>query len=348
MTSSPEPIRRPDRPEVSIALQTDKTPTAYAELAITAERAGFDGVSVFADLGFQPPALALATIAAHTHAVRLGVACHSPAYTHPVDIAAQVATLDLFSGGRAYCGLARGAWLDGLGVPNAGGLDRLAESVTIIRALLDGDDRGFTGRHLRLPPGFQLKGTLPQQRPAMLIGTWGRRTARMAGELGVEEVKIGGSANPAMTALMRSWLPPEVRLVIGAVTVCDADPEVARTLARQQVCLYLDVVGALDPTVGIAPTTLADLRSFVASGNTEAAAALVSDELLDAFTFAGTAEQIAAHARACLAAGADRIEFGTPHGPDPVRGVELLGSVLPQIRSAATAAGTGAAAPRVG
>ena len=318
---------------MSIALQTDKTPAAYAELAVTAERAGFDGVSVFADLGFQPPAPALTTIAAHTHAVRLGVACHSPAYTHPVDIAAQVATLDLFSGGRAYCGLARGAWLDGLGVPSAGGLDRLAESVTIVRALLDGDDRGFAGRHLRLPAGFRLNGTLPQHRPAMLIGTWGRRTARMAGELGVEEVKIGGSANPAMTALMRSWLPPEVRLVIGAVTVCDADRDVARTLARQQVCLYLDVVGALDPTVEIAPELLAELRIRVAAGDTAAAADLVSDELLDAFTFAGTADQIAAQARACLAAGADRIEFGTPHGPDPVRGVELLGSVLPRIRS---------------
>ena len=58
--------------EVSIALQTDKTPTRYATLARAAEDLGFDGVSVFADLGFQPPALALGALAAATTRVRIG------------------------------------------------------------------------------------------------------------------------------------------------------------------------------------------------------------------------------------------------------------------------------------
>ena len=51
------------------------------------------------------------------------------------------------------------------------------------------------------------------------------------------------------------------------------------------------------------------------------------------FAFAGSPERIAEHAEALFAAGADRVEFGTPHGVDERRGVELLGAqVLPRLR----------------
>ena len=42
------------RVEVSIAFQSDKSPEAYVELARLAERGGFDVVSVYHDLLFQP------------------------------------------------------------------------------------------------------------------------------------------------------------------------------------------------------------------------------------------------------------------------------------------------------
>lgn len=324
----------PDRPRrVSVALQTDKTFEQYAALSVAAEQSGFDGVSVFADLGFQSPAPALTVIAEHTTEVRIGVACHSPAWTHPVDIAAQTAASALFSGGRTYCGLARGAWLEGLGVAPGNGLRRLAESVTVVRALLAGDDRGVAGSEVPLPRGFRLQCPLPETVPPLLIGTWGRRTAALAGDLGVEEVKIGGSANPAMVALMRSWLPDEVGLVVGAVTVCDVDGAAARDLARREVALYLDVVAGLDPTLEVAPAVREGLRERLAAGDTAGAAALVEDDLLDAFCFSGTPEMIAAQAEECFAAGADRVEFGTPHGLDPLVGIALLGDdVLPRVR----------------
>jgi 5,10-methylenetetrahydromethanopterin reductase len=46
-------------------------------------------------------------------------------------------------------------------------------------------------------------------------------------------------------------------------------------------------------------------------------------------------EHVAELARRVLAAGADRIDFGTPHGRTDAEGVELLGTrVLPLLRSA--------------
>ncbi|MEO7754243.1 MAG: LLM class flavin-dependent oxidoreductase [Terracoccus sp.] len=319
--------------QVSVALQTDKTPAAYATLARASEDLGFDGVSVFADLGFQPPALALATIAAATTRVRIGAACQNPLLTHPVEIAGQVAALALASGGRAYVGLARGAWLDGLGVDASRPLARLADSAEIIRRLLAGDDGGYEGTVLGLPPGVRLQFPLPEAGVDLLIGTWGRRTAQWAGEA-AEEVKIGGSANPDMATTMRGWLGDSpTRVVVGAVTVCDPDREVARALARREVALYLDVVAGLDPTVTVPDDVRHRIGAAVSAGDHDAAGRAVPDDLLDRFAFAGTPADIADQVEALFDAGADRVELGTPHGVDSLTGLRLLGTeMLPRVR----------------
>jgi 5,10-methylenetetrahydromethanopterin reductase len=321
--------------QVSVALQTDKTPAAYATLARAAEDLGFDGVSVFADLGFQPPALALATIASATSRVRIGAACQNPLLTHPVEIAGQAAALALASQGRAYVGLARGAWLDGLGVDGSRPLARLADSAEIIRRLLAGDDGGYQGAVLGLPAGIRLQFPLPRERVELLVGTWGERTTRWAGTL-ADEVKVGGSANPDMVALVRGWLDgAPTRIVLGAVTVCDTDRTAARALARREVALYLDVVAGLDPTVTVAPDVRDRISAAVAAGDHEAAGRAVPDDLLDRFAFAGTPSDIADQVEALFAAGANRVELGTPHGADALGGLRLLGTqMLPRVRAA--------------
>ena len=125
-----------------------------------------------------------------------------------------------------------------------------------------------------------------------------------------------------------------VGVVVGAVTVVDEDGRLARERARREVALYLDVVGRLDPTVEIPAGLLEDIGSAL-RGGPEAAAPLIPDEILDRFAFAGTPEVVAEHAIDVLRAGADRVEFGTPHGMTDDRGVELLGArVLPAIREA--------------
>jgi 5,10-methylenetetrahydromethanopterin reductase len=46
----------------------------------------------------------------------------------------------------------------------------------------------------------------------------------------------------------------------------------------------------------------------------ERAAALISDEVLGRFAFAGTPAEVAGHAEAVFEAGASRVDFGTPTG----------------------------------
>ena len=89
---------------VGLAFQSDKHPREYERLAAGAEHYGFDVLSVFGDLYFPPPLPALLAMARATSAVALGPACLNPYMLHPVEIAGQMAALDLASGGRAYLG----------------------------------------------------------------------------------------------------------------------------------------------------------------------------------------------------------------------------------------------------
>jgi hypothetical protein len=87
---------------VSIALQTDKPIVAYGPRAAQAEQYGFDGVSVYNDLLFQPAWLPLLEIARNTHPVRIGPAAVNPFTCHPLNIAGNISLIDEAAQGRVY------------------------------------------------------------------------------------------------------------------------------------------------------------------------------------------------------------------------------------------------------
>jgi 5,10-methylenetetrahydromethanopterin reductase len=333
--------------ELSIALQSDEDPATYASLAPRIEELGFAAISVYADLGYPSPLLPLTIAAQATRRIRLGPACLNPYLLHPVEIANQLHLLDSVSGGRAYLGLARGAWLDAVGVSQERPVRRLREAVDVVRRLLRGDDTGYQGEIFQLAPGFRLAHRPVRPDVDLLLGAWGPLGLALAGEL-ASEVKIGGTANPALLRQARQALargseragraPGDVGLVCGAVTVVDEDGASARRLARAEVATYLPVVAALDRTAapdpaGLDPGELATMQRLVRAGDHEAAGRLVPDAVLDRFAFSGTPGQVTAQVEALLEGGATRIEFGTPHGLNAARGIELLGRrVLPAVR----------------
>lgn len=349
LTPDPQPLTpvyhlpmTPSARLVSIALQGDKSAREYAEIAEMAEGLGFDGVGVYADLGFQPAIVPLVIIAQQTRRVRVGPAALNPSLIHPVEIAGQIAMLDAISDGRAYLGLARGAWIDALGIDERRPVRRLREAVEVITRVLAGDAEGYDGEIFRLPPHQIRRYDVLRSAIPLTIGTWGRQAGAFAGEVAAE-VKIGGSANPAMVPVMRGFLRVGeeragrpiggVGVVLGAVTICAEDGDAARALARREVARYLPVVAPLDPTVHVAPETLRRMARLVDAGDVAAAADLVPDDLLDRFAFSGTPGQIVRQAEAIFAAGASRIEFGTPHGVTALHGIRLLGEqVLPALR----------------
>jgi 5,10-methylenetetrahydromethanopterin reductase len=265
---------------------------------------------VFHDLLYQPAIGPLLLMARVTERIRLGPAALNPFTLHPYEIAGQIAMLDAVSNGRAYLGLAKGAWLDRLGLEEERPLAALREAVAVIRALLADDTSGVTGRRFTLAPGTQLAYPRVRAEVPLLVGTWGPETAHWAGTV-ADEVKVGGTANPKLLPLVRSWVAnDEVRLVTGCVTVVDADGEWARQHAAAMVQPYLEVVARHDPTL-----------------DPEEAPAL------ERFCIAGTPDEVAQRVLELWEAGAGRVELGTPQGRTPLAGVELIcDRVLPLLR----------------
>ena len=175
--------RRPDVSEdgrqLGLGLQTDKSPGDYGPLARMAEDAGFDVVTTFNDLWFQPALPALLEIAAATTRVRVGPSCLNPFTVHPVEIAGQTAVLDAASNGRAFLGLARGTWLEPLGLDQSDPVTAIRETWEIVRRLLAGDDSGFTGRRFSLPQGQRLRFPILRDEVPLLVGTWAPATRRL-------------------------------------------------------------------------------------------------------------------------------------------------------------------------
>lgn len=173
-------------PEIGIGLLTDQDPDVYEAIARRLDVAGVDVLSVFHDLRHQPAIGPLLLSARVTERLRLGPAALNPFTLHPYEIAGQTAMLDLASKGRAFLGIAKGAWLDLLGLEERRPLGALREAVEIVTKLLAGDASGVAGERFQFASGTTL--AYPRQRPRvpLMIGTWGARTAAWAGTVADE------------------------------------------------------------------------------------------------------------------------------------------------------------------
>ena len=286
-------------------------------------------MSVYNDLFFQPALGPLLYLAQHTRGARLGPAALNPNTVHPVEIAGQIALLDSATGGRAYLGLARGTWLEAIGLRTDRPIARLRETIEVVRYLLKGHTHGYAGEIFAIAPGGQLHYQRIRDEVPIVVGTWGERTARALSPL-VDEIKVGGTANPRMAERMRQWVPSTTGVCVGAVTVVDRDRAAARALARREVAMYIAVVAELDVTLAD-PEWVERIRGH---GHDYAGISNdISDAMLDRFAFAGSPDDIARQVHDLRAAGATRVEFGTPHGLDAEMGIRLLGSeVLPGLK----------------
>lgn len=329
--------------QLSIAFQTNKHAIDYVALARLVDSYDFDAVTVYCDAPFHPPYSVLMLMAPHIRRARVGVAAVSPSRIHPMDIAGSTALLAEVAAGGVYAGIARGAWLEAHGITEQQPPVRtIREAVEVVRYFLDGRDDGYAGQVYQIAPGVKAGFPLPTERVPILIGTWGRKLSAVAGEL-ADEVKIGGSANPGVIPHIAEYIrvgeveagrvPGTVGVVVGAVCVADVDRARARALARREVALYLPVVAALDPSLNIDPEWLGRLTDHVDQGDFDGAARLISDETLDLFAFSGDASDLIRQCEALYAAGARRVELGTPHGIRPADAIRLIGEqVLPALR----------------
>jgi 5,10-methylenetetrahydromethanopterin reductase len=321
---------------LSIAFQTDKPLNEYGRLAQIAENYCFDGITVYNDLLYQPAWLPLLEIARATSRVRIGPAAVNPFTCHPINIAANIALIDEMSNGRSYLGFARGAWLDFVGLHPQNGPEQLREAMACVRHLLQKRNERLPGDYFPLAGGEAFRWRAVNPDIPFLLGSWGQKTITACQPF-ISEIKLGGTANPGVVRWLRQQLTGAANapgIVVGAVTVVAEDRPTALALARREVALYLPVVARLDPTLNLDDELMMRLQTAVNRHDWETAVSLISDDLLQTFAFAGTPPEITQQALALFAAGANRVEFGTPHGITSQDGLRLLGEkVLPAIRN---------------
>jgi probable F420-dependent oxidoreductase len=187
----------------------------FAEFAVTVEQSGFDVLTIPDHLvASVSPFAGAATACAVTSSLHTGTLVLNNDLRHPVGTAREAATLAALSGGRFELGLGAGhmkSEYDAAGLkfdPGATRVDRLIESVAVIRPLLTGEAVNIDGAHycvraaageLVAPPGVHVP---------LLIGGNGTRVLQLAGRVADIAGLAGFSHNHEATEVRLSHFDP--------------------------------------------------------------------------------------------------------------------------------------------
>jgi probable F420-dependent oxidoreductase len=183
-------VTRPLRVGHQLSGRVDGSPVNTARRA---EELGFDIVLAADHVGTgMSPLPTLAAIAAATTTIRLGTLVLNNDMRNPVQLAWEVASIDALSGGRFELGLGAGHTPQEYAATGIERSDpsvrkqRLAESVEIIRALLDGQTIDRHGEHYRIEQARTVSAT--QERLPILVGGNG---ANLLGHAGAHADIVG-------------------------------------------------------------------------------------------------------------------------------------------------------------
>ena len=164
--------------------------TDFCEFANSVEQAGFDVLTIPDHLvGSLSPFAGAAAAACATSRLHTGTLVLNNDLRHPVDTAREAATVAAVSGGRFELGLGAGhmkSEYDAAGLRFDSGatrVDRLIESVAVIRPLLAGEPVDIDGAHYCVRADAGELVAAPSVPVPLLIGGNGTRVLKLAGRV---------------------------------------------------------------------------------------------------------------------------------------------------------------------
>jgi probable F420-dependent oxidoreductase len=154
------------------------------------------------------PLVALTVAAEATSTLRVGSLVFGNDYRHPVVLAKEIATLDLFSEGRVEFGLGAG-WMtsdyeqSGITADTAGiRISRMSESLAVMKSLWSTGEATYHGEHYQVAGALGTPTPVQRPHPPIIIGGGGQRVLGIA----AREADIVG-VNPSLAA---GYIGPEV------------------------------------------------------------------------------------------------------------------------------------------
>lgn len=303
--------------------EAEITPGMHADDAVrlgrAVEQAGFHRLGLSCVALWQDTYQLQALIAAATERIQIGAIVTNP-YTRHVSVhAAALATLQEVSKGRAFAGFGVGAGLEPFDINYPRPVSTLRETITVLRALLNGDEVVYDGQHITVH-GARLDRP-PTVPVPIAIGTRSPRMMRLAGEL-ADRVLVGARyLTPDLTATYRAWLAEgsavagrEAKTIemMARVTLCISDDgQLAINSVKRFAAHYLEILGDAGPPIE------ADRRDLILKSLRRAEGwyfdlnrydppemlELIDDELARAFAVVGTPAQCAEQIRAILDMG---------------------------------------------
>lgn len=289
-----------------------------------AEACGFDKVWLADERFYREVYSCLSIFAVNTERVKLGPCVTDPFARHPALTAMAIATLDEISGQRAILGL--GAGISGfgeLGLVHNKPPRAIRESIALIKALLKGGDVDFHGEVIHFNNGHLSFKPVRTDIPVYVAsnGPLGQRAAGAAADAAIMEACGSVEEARALRAevergAQRAGRDPDHVKLVARLNACVAkDGRAARDVVRPTVARLLGR-GALKLATAEAQglTLPADAIASVGPAPYNEGVRpylklvpLVTDRHVDAFTLAGTVDEIVAHAVALRRAGIESI-----------------------------------------
>ena len=211
----------------------------------------------------------------------------------------------------------------------------------MIRRLWTGDTTPYQGKVFGATESAQLAWQPEHTDIPIMIGTWGPKMCKMAGEI-ADEVKAGSMWSDRYGNYMWEHIiagaheanrdPQSVGLVFGPLTAIADDREKAKAYAKQTLAFYLPYLAPMPEYVGMELENVSRIQIATSAGDIEGAVAQISDEVLGNFALYGTPNDVIQDIERMVSqTPVTRIEFGMPHGPNGSReSIHLLGKhVLP-------------------
>lgn len=162
-------------------------PASIAATAREAESLGYDELYSYDHIGAVDPFVPLMVAAAATSRLHVGPLVVNNELHHPVLLARTAATVDRLTGGRLVLGMGTGYAQDehdAIGLPlrpPGRRVERFAESVEVVRSLLDTGAAAFDGAHHHV--AVESLGVRPAQpHVPLLVGGHGRRVMGVAAQ----------------------------------------------------------------------------------------------------------------------------------------------------------------------